>query len=321
MGLPIVSSSSNIYHHLRMLSASFISPILYQRSFFPEPVAQVHGDKVVNHQFDASNSFVRRRWKRGFSNLLSTVILGSVLLAIMVVTSQMANDILTNQIAAAEFDSAKDVMVSVESEISKIMFKTGSSSVIKTSFYSSTAPGFTRTGEYMNVTFSGGESFQVRVNFFNIECRPGVGGVFDYNLKGSDSLLVSLYNGSLGRVRVTKPFNWRVSLDYERVTYLYEGVIYLFNGTDEVPTNRVELTAVEIDFEDFEVGETSLIILKNEGIITETFTLTGNWSLTVSSRGRESSPLYLTDMGGDPTYPTQISFHRVLIGIDVMESA
>ncbi|MBS7631389.1 hypothetical protein KEJ47_07440 [Candidatus Bathyarchaeota archaeon] len=264
---------------------------------------------------------MHKRWKKGFSNLLSTVILGSVLLAIMVVTSNMANDILTNQIASSEFDSAKDVMLAVESEIGNIRFKPGSTSVIKTSFYSSTAPGFTRTGENMNVTFSGKDPIQVKVNYFNIECRPGAGGIFDYNLKGGDSLLVPAFNSSLGRVRITKPYNWRVSLDYERVSYLYGGIIHLFNGTGEVPINRVEVAAIEIEFENFEVGERSLIILKNEGIITDSFILTGNWSLTVSSRGQESSPLYLTDIGGDPTYPTQLNFHKVLISIDVMESA
>ena len=266
-------------------------------------------------------TFTHNRCKRGFSNLLSTVILGSVLLAIMVVTSSMANDILTNQIASTEFDAAKDVMLAVESEIKNIKFKPGSTSVIKTSFYSSTAPGFTRTGEYMNVTFPGRDPIQVKVNYFNIECRPGAGGIFDYDLKGSDSLVVPAFNSSLGRVRITKPYNWRVSLDYERVSYLYSGIIYVFNGTEQVPINRVEIAAIEIEFENFQVGERSLIILKNEGIITDSFILTGNWSLTVSSRGQESTPLYLTDIGGDPRYSTQVNFHKVLVSIDVMESA
>ena len=229
----------------------------------------------------------------------------------------MANDILSNQIAASEFNTAKNIMITVDSEIDKLIFKVGASSAIKTSFFN-TAPGFTRKGQNMNITFEGRPPYTVGVNSFNIEARPGIGGIFDYDIKGDGALLNPTYNGSFGRVHVSKPMNWRVSLDYERAFYVSTGVSSIFNGTHYVYMNNVDVTALYLEFGEFQVETNSMILIKNDHVDTSTFTLTGNWSLTVSSRGRSSPTVRLSEMGGNPSYNTIVTFYKVYMIIDVM---
>lgn len=254
--------------------------------------------------------------RRGFSNVLSTVILSSVLLSIMITATYLSNEVLNMQIASSEFKSAENLAITIESEINNFLYKPGSSKVIKTSF-SSTAPGYTRTGETMNITVGDLEPYSIEVNRFNIEGRQVITGAPEYDLKGDSSLIVFPYNGSLGRIHVSKPRNMRVSLDYERVLCTFTGIINLFNGSNLVPYNTIELTSVVLDFGEFGVEGNSIILIQNEKVLPDTNILTGNFDITVSSsEGSES--IYLTDLGGNPSYDTQVNFHMVYIEICVL---
>lgn len=256
------------------------------------------------------------RGRDGFSNVTSTIILSSVLLIIMITTTYLANDILNIQIAASEFDSAENMITTIDNEIKKLLFKPGSSAVIKASF-STTAPGYTKTGENMNITIGDLEPFSIEVKLFNIDGRQVISGAPDYDLRGDSSLLIFPYNGSLGRIHVSKPRNMRVSLDYERVQCTFTGIVNLFNGSHYVPHNTLELTSIVLDFGDFEVGDNSMIIIQNEKVVSNTFILTGNFVVTVSSRGVSDS-IYLTDLEGNPAYDTQVNLHRAHIEISVL---
>jgi hypothetical protein len=236
----------------------------------------------------------------------------------MIVASYLSNDVLNTQMAASEFKTAQNLVISIESEIHKLIFKSGSSTVIKTSF-ARTAPGYTRSGKNMSVAFSGTptKNFLVGLNFLNMEGQQEIGGSFIYDILGDTSMIVTPYNGSLGRVHVSKPRNWRVSLDYERALYSYTGRVNLYGAL----TNTIEVTVVILDLGEFDVTDNSIIIIQNEGIETETFIRTGNFSLTVSPPSGEGTPktVYLTDMGGDPLYGSRVNFHRVYIKISVQE--
>ena len=268
------------------------------------------------------NDVIRNR--SAFSNVVSAVILSSVLLSIMISASFLSKDILATQLAASEFKIAENIMVTIDSEINKLLFKQGTSSVIKTSF-STAAPGFVLTGETMNVTIEGLDEglekeyqYATELNTFKIEGRQSITGSFEYDLGGGPSLLVSPYNGNLGRIHISKPRNLRVSLDYARVRYTFTGIINLFNGSHYVPHNTLELTCVALSFGAFNVMGNSIILIQNEKIMPETFELEGNCNITVSTLGG-SETVHLSDIGGDPTYPTVVNYHRIYIKISVME--
>ena len=267
-----------------------------------------------------------KRWRRkcaiysraGVSPVISTVILSTTLLTVMIITTGVATDILRNQMASNEFDSAKNLIKSISSEIDSLIYKSEASSVIKTSFFY-TAPGYTETGKIMNVSFTGhGETFHVEENTFNIESIQGVGGSTDYTLEGSDVTAIPGYLGSFGRIYISKPYNWRVALDYNRAQYTYAGVANLFNGVTTTPYNIVEVTVLELSFTQFDTSDTAVIILRNDGVETNTFTLTGNWDMTVTTPDDGSYVVSLADMGGNVSHPTQVQFNKVNMNIHVM---
>ncbi len=254
------------------------------------------------------------------SNVISTVILSTVLLTTMIVATGVANDILRNQMAATEFDSAENLMKSIDSEINSLIFKPGASATIQTSF-SYTSPSYTKTGTKMNVTFNGGSKQTIDLNYLNMETIQGVGGAFNYVLQGNSSLIVPSYLGSFGRIYISKPYNWRVSLDYKRVQYTYSGITYLFDGTTTKPYNIVEIVALEMNFTNLSTSDNSLIILKNNGIDTNTFNLSGNWVMMVTTRDAGSSQISLSGIGGNPAYPTRLEFSKVHLSATTMEAS
>lgn len=234
----------------------------------------------------------------------------------MITTTYVAKDMLNIQIAASEFKSAENLAITIDNEITNLLYKPGSARVIKTSF-SSTAPGYTRTGETMNVTIGDLEPYIIDVNILSIEGRQIITGAPEYDLRGDSSLIVFNYNGSIGRVRVSKPRNMQVSLDYERVLCTFTGMINLFDGSELVPHNTIELTAVILDFGEFDVEDGSTIIIQNEVTSPDVNTLTGNFELRVESQeGVES--IFLTDLDGNPDFDTQVTFYSVYIRVSVL---
>ena len=247
------------------------------------------------------------------------MILSSVLLTIMIVTTGFANDVLRTELVSSEFTSSKNLMKSINSELNVLMYKPGGSTVIKNSFaYSSL--GYTKTGKEMNVTFSGKNPFKVELNYFNIESMPGVGGSFDYTLQGSDSLLLPNYAGDIGRIYISKPYNWRVSLDYKRAIYTNTGLSNLYNGVEIVPYNTFDVYVAQMNFDSFEYTGSSLLVLKNNKIDTTTFSLNGNWKLKVST-DNGTIEKSLEDLGGYISLPTLIKFHKVYLVINSLGGA
>jgi hypothetical protein len=258
--------------------------------------------------------------RRGISSVVSAMILTSILLIIMIVTTGIATAVLQNELVSSEFDSSKNLMKSVESELNILMYKPGGSTAIKNS-YTYSSLGYTKTQKVMNVTFSGKDPFHVKLNYFNIESMPGVGGSFNYTLQGSDDLIIPSYLGDVGRIYISKPYNWRVSLDYDRALYTNTGISKLYNGTDIAQYNTFDVYVAEMNFDTFEYTGSSLMVLKNKSIDTTTFSLSGDWKLKVTIPNSESKEMSLTEMGGDPAYPTLIKFHKINLIINSIRGA
>lgn len=251
------------------------------------------------------------------SNVTSTIILSSVLLSIMMTATYLANDILNIQIAASEFETAEDLAITIDSEIHKLLFKPGSSAIIKASF-STTAPGYTKTGEIMDIVIEDSNTrmnLSAELSYFNLDGRQAITGAPDYYPRGdSSNVLNSTHEAPHGCIHVHKPGNIRASLDYNRVLYTFTGIIKF---VDEF-YNTLEVTYLNLTFGKFELESTSIILIQNKGVETETLIFDPDWSMTVTPPDGISRRIDLDDIGGDIQYKTQVNFHVVHIQISVM---
>jgi hypothetical protein len=264
--------------------------------------------------------------RKGFSNVVSTIILTSVLLSIMVATSFVSRDLLNAQIAESEFETAKNLILAVDDEIESLLFKPGSSSVIKTSF-TSVLPGYEKTGEYTILEIAESEPYNLRVNTsvevnsFQFTGSRIIGGNYNYDLRGSSTLFTSMHNGSFGRIHIGEPKKLQLSLDYNRILYTMSGKVYLINNQTGVfgLHNTLELVCIKLEFGEFASANYPLIIIQNIQAQTPiTRDLEGNFTITVRTPD-ETEVIYFSDIGGDPSLPTVVNVHHIAIKIDVLE--
>jgi len=266
------------------------------------------------------------RKRSGISNVISTILLTGVLLAIMITATFVSNDILNAQMVESEFENAKNLVRTLDGEVEDLLFKPGSSSVIQTSF-TNIFPGYNCSGEDLSIVVEEHNPSQViinesiEMNSLTLTGRRTIGGVYDYDLKGSSTLLAPLYNGSLGRIHISKPSKLQVSLDYTRVLYALTGKVYLINNQTGNYTlhNTMELVCVELDFGEFSSSENSVIMVQNiRGETPIAQDLDGDFTVTVSTSNRSTSAS-LSELGGDPSIPTVLNLYQVTIRISVLE--
>lgn len=238
-------------------------------------------------------------------------------MTIILIASYISKDILDMQVSASEFENAENLIISVDSAVNSLVFKPGSATVIKASF-SKTAPGWITTGAVINITIGSLEPKIVNEGVFKIEGSQNIGGAAEYDLKGGPNLIVSPFNGSIGRIHVSRPRNLRVALDYSRILRTYTGIVNLYNGTGYSPHNTLEITAIELSFSEFELSGNSIIIMQNEGVVTETAKIGGDFNVAVKVGG-ETDSFTLSSVGGDPAYPTIVNYHKILMVISVYE--
>lgn len=266
--------------------------------------------------------------RAGISNVLSTIMLSSVLLSIMFAATYFSKDILDAQMMESEFENAKNIVITVDNEVDTLLFKPGSSSILKTSM-KNIIPGYTKTGEEMVLTIAETEPYLVRINksvdmnVFDFNGRRVVSGVYDYNIKGTNALITTIHNGTFGRIHISQPTKLQVSLDYHRILYSYTGKVYLISNQtgDYCLHNTVEIICVQMDFNDFSSSDNSVIIIENSGMETPVIQdIEGNFTVTVSTP-TNSKTLYLSEIGGDPSLPSVVAVHTVVIRISVLEGA
>ena len=259
----------------------------------------------------------------GISNVFSTIILTAVLLSVIITATYLSNDILNAQMVESEFETSKNLITSIDSEIEDLLFKPGSSSVIQASF-TNILPGYNKSGEELNIIIE--EDSQIRLNetipmnTLTFTGRRTIGGVYDYNLQGGAYLLSPMSNSSIGRIKISKPDKLQVTLDYNRVQYSLTGKIFLIsNQTGEYTLhNTLEVICVELDFGEFSSSDSSVIMIQNQ--IREepiSLDLSGDFTIAIeTSNGSES--VLLSDIGGDPSIPTILNLYPISIEISVI---
>jgi len=262
------------------------------------------------------------RNKFAFSEIVSTVILTSVMVVIIVTASYFANDTLNFNVESVQFDQSVNAVLSLEKIAKKIMFKPLSTGIVKTSFVT-TCPYVVEEGTMNIVILNATGSFtiaSVSMNSLKIQGGPRAGVSTDYCFVGNDSLQIVYLNGSLSCVKKYQDQGAWVSLDFNRIRCIYCGVMNYYNGSISEPSTRnlLEITVVRLSSGEISPFETSRIILENTGVETQQILQgIGDFSIKVQFLGKEKS-VSLTDLGGNATLPTLINLTIVDFKITVL---
>ncbi|MEM3040965.1 MAG: hypothetical protein QXG97_02920 [Nitrososphaerota archaeon] len=257
----------------------------------------------------------------GLSTVVETVILTSVMLAILISTSLFANNILNNNMENVEFEQAIEVMSSLDDMAKKIMFKPYSSGYVKTSFLT-TIPHFVETGKNLTVYVNETVLVSIPINIFKVQGGRGVGVSVNKDIVGNDSLILTDATGSSSHIHSYQSDGAWVALDYCRVRSTYSGIVELYNqetGNLE-PFNLVEISVVKLTFGSIQVLEKSRIIIENMGTETKQVQDSGNLTIDVQYSGDEEL-VYLTDIGGNPEYPTLVRLSVICLKISILGGA
>jgi len=257
------------------------------------------------------------------STVLSTIILSSVLLVIVGIASFAANNAVNAQIENAQFDQAKNVLLSLTQVVKKVMFTPQSSGYVRSSFWN-TIPQFVETGENLTVTIVDDDknwAYHVPANIIKIKGGRYVGVLTPANLLGNDSLLLTDASSSLGRVKAFQSDGAWTSLDYLRVRCVYIGTSNYFNGISYERFNVVEITIVNFTFGVFEPGNQVFITVQNLGITAlPSIQVSDNFTLHVSlTSGGVSANCTLTKLGGETGKPVLINLIFVNIEISMLK--
>jgi len=270
-----------------------------------------------------------KRTKMATSTVLSTVILASVLIVIVGAAYVAADNAIDLQIENAQFDQAKNVMLSLTNVIKSVLLNPHSSGYVRSSFWN-TVPQFERTNGNLTLTIVdsiNNETLDAYVTKNVVKIKGGqlVGVLTPTDLLGNSTDRLINASDSLGTVRVFQSDGAWVSLDYLRVRCVYIGSSNYYTGTGYESFNLFEITLVNVTFGVFEPGTQAFITVQNLGITPVPMPPDG-WSnsttVQVSLDGGESEgPYVLGDMveekGGDPAKPILINLAIVNIEVSM----
>ena len=252
------------------------------------------------------------------SEVISTVILTSVMVIIIVTASFFANDVLSFNVESVQFDQSVNAILSLERVAQNIMFRPQSTGSVKTSFVT-TDPYVVQDGT-MYILIDGNETASIVVSSFRVEGGERVGVSSSLYYLGDGSLLLVGLDGSMSCVQKYQDQGAWVSLDYGRIRCVYCGEMNYYEGTNPEPVKRnvIEITAVRLSSGDISPMDRSRIILKNTGIQTQQIEQgAGDFDIMVQLSGEDDS-ISLTGLGGNATLSTLINFSIIDLEITVL---
>ncbi|MBS7614547.1 hypothetical protein KEJ18_02280 [Candidatus Bathyarchaeota archaeon] len=266
------------------------------------------------------SSWLRNRF--AFSEIVSTVILTSVMVVIIVTASYFANDTLNFNVESVQFDQSVNAVLSLERIAKKMMFKPYSTGTVKTSFVT-TDPYVVEEGTMNVIIVNATGSFtiaSISASSFKIKGGDRVGVSTTYYYVGNDSLILKGLKGSLSCVKKYQDQGAWVSLDYNRIRCVYCGEMNYYNGTSQEPSTRnlIEITVVRLSSGEISPFETSRIILENTGVETQQILQgIGDFNIKVEFLGKEQHKS-LTYLDGNATLPTLINLTIVDFEVAVL---
>jgi len=250
------------------------------------------------------------------SNVISTVILTSVLIIITIASSFFANQTLTTNIENVQFDQAINTVLSVEKIARNMMFEPYATASVSTSF-STTDPYIVESGN-LTVLINGVKQVSFLANYFKILGGPNVGVPFIKDYVGNNSLMLIGFGGTISHIHTYQSNGAWVSLDYDRIRCVYSGVAQFHNDTGFGLYNVVEITIVKLIAGELTEFERSRVIIENTGIETNQLEYTGNPTIKIQLSGIGDFSVNLSELGGNIDYPTLINLAVVCLKISVL---
>jgi hypothetical protein len=260
-----------------------------------------------------------RRNKLGLSEVISAVILTSVMLVIVITSTHYANDTISYNVESVQFDQAINAILSIDRMAKKIMFNPKSTASVRTGFQTTTAY-FVQEGD-LTILVDLDELASIPVGSLKIEGGPSVGGSFSYDYAGNDTLLLIGVGGSISHVQKYWDEGARVSIDFKRIRCVYCGEMNFYNGTNPEPTGRnvVEITVIRLSSGEISPLERSRVILENTGIQTLQFEQpVGDFLIKAQFPGLGSSDVSLADLGGNATLSTLINLTIIDLKVTIL---
>ena len=213
-----------------------------------------------------------KRARRGTSEVLTTLILFSVMFTLVVTASSVANETVNAQVENAEFEQAKNVLLSLDKLVKIVMYKPDSSGYVKTSFFTVlpylVQPQRNLTVEIYDDLLLHNLTRSVPATQIKIKGGPRTGVGLDVDLVGQGSLILTQTSDSIGRVHVYQSQGAWISLDYLRVTCINTGTTQYYNSTTSAyeTYNCVEVTLVNLVFKEIQLQENSHFIVGCKGV-------------------------------------------------------
>jgi hypothetical protein len=213
-----------------------------------------------------------KRAKRGTAEVLTTLILFSVMFTLVITASSVANETVNAQVEYAEFEQAKNVLLSLDKLVKRVMYKPDSSGYVKTSFCTVlpylVQPQGNITVEVYDGTLLHNLTRSIPATQIKIKggSRTSVG--LDTDLVGQGKMILTKTSDSIGHVRAYQSQGAWVSLDYLRVTCIDTGTTQYYNSTTSAyeTNNCVEVTLVNLAFKEIQFQQDSHLIVINEGM-------------------------------------------------------
>jgi len=254
--------------------------------------------------------------KSGISPTISTIILFAVMFALVFSATAVANDAVNAQVESAEFEQAKNVILSLDRLVKSIMYKPDSSGYVKTSFWT-VLPNLAASGQTFTLTVGDNTNpnlltLTIPANVIKIKGASRATAGSDTNLVGEGKLLLTDVSDSLGRARVYQSSGAWTSLDYLRASCIDTGTVDYYNPTlSAYETYRViEITMVQLTFASVDFREQALFIMKNRGLTQSQVVISPGsaFHVTVTNSGPD---------GGSDTR-TYFSQYKTLVNLVVV---
>ena len=228
---------------------------------------------------------------RGISPVISTVILTSTIIVMVLSTSYIANDLLTNQVEDAEFDVAKDIMIALNNIVKDVLYKPHSSLYIKTGF-KTTMPNLVKTGETIDV-WSQVDTEPIEyliqncpISAVTIKGGPSITDL-DKDLIGTSSVLLTDFT-SLGHLYIQRSDRAELILDYSRVRCVHSGSL---NISQEY--NIIEMVFVNMTTGSIQLNDRAVFMVRNLGTTISQHLYEGTLTIGVNdSRGYDDEILF-----------------------------
>jgi len=234
---------------------------------------------------------IEKKRGRGLSPTISTVILTSMILVIVISTSYIAHNVLTNQVEDAEFDVAKDVMLALNQMVKEVLFKPQSSRYVKTGFRT-TMPSLLNTEERISVwtqVDTEPKEYLIHncpISLLKIQAGTSITDL-SQDVVGTSAVLLTDFT-SLGHLYIQRSDRVELLLDFARIRCIHTGSLNLTQEYNVLEVVFVNMTTGSIQFDDMAV-----FVVRNLGATMSQHFYEGSLTLGVNdTRGYNDAILY-----------------------------